>query len=255
MQPLHLQLPRLALVAGSLALAALPLAGCDVGSIGGGSGDDISTGDADTGGGPDASVVDPPTPDYRVSMTPPTIDTQLATEARYTITLDSTNFTGTVDLAATGVPDSWTALFSPTTVTVPLDGQATAELVISVPANAEATTASIAVAATASPGTRSATAAMTVTPDLTLEWVAGTGNGPHGFPTNLSVRLGTHLHIRNGDNAAHRVHSDGGPGFPHQDNDMLTGQEYVVTPGDVGGYRFYCHDHGDGTGVTNLTVQ
>ena len=133
MQPLHLQLPRLALVAGSLALAALPLAGCDVGSIGGGSGDDISTGDDDTGGGPDASVVDPPTPDYRVSMTPPTIDTQLATEARYTITLDSTNFTGTVDLAATGVPDSWTALFSPTTVTVPLDGQATAELVISVP--------------------------------------------------------------------------------------------------------------------------
>ena len=48
MQPLHLQLPRLALVAGSLALAALPLAGCDVGSIGGGSGDDISTGDDDT---------------------------------------------------------------------------------------------------------------------------------------------------------------------------------------------------------------
>jgi plastocyanin len=189
-------------------------------------------------------------------VTPPTQTTNLGTELRYSVILSSTNFTGAVELAATGIPASWTSAFSPSsTVNVPLDGQATVELVLTVPPDGEAMTAPISIDATAAPGARSATTSATVNNDLVLEWGLGTGGGNHGFPNNLTIRLGTTLHIKNGDMTAHRVHSDGGAGFPHQDNSIGQGQEYVVVPGDVGGYRFYCHDHGDGTGVTNLSVQ
>lgn len=237
-------------------LLTLPLSACTVGEITSGGGDDTGgdddIGDDDPGDSPDAA----PVPSYAIAVTPPAQTTDLGTELRYTVVLSSSNFTGVVELAAAGVPESWTATFSPSAaITVPLDGTATAELVVTVPTDAEATTAAISIDATAAPGERVASASATVNNQLVLEWGVGTGGGNHGFPNNLALRLGATLHIRNGDTTQHRVHSDGGPGFPHQETSIGQGQEYVVIPGDVGGYRFYCHDHGDGTGVTNLTVQ
>ena len=72
----------------------------------------------------------------------------------------------------------------------------------------------------------------------------------------MTINAGTMLRFINYDTAPHRVHSDGGAGFPHQDFDMGPGQEYDVTPtGTSTTYRFYCHSHGESTGETNLTVQ
>ena len=83
----------------------------------------------------------------------------------------------------------------------------------------------------------------------------GTGSGTHPFPAQFRIRLGAVLHILNEDTAPHRIHSDGLPGFPHQDFSMGQGQEFVVTPSEVGPYPFYCHDHLIGSGASQLLVE
>ena len=109
--------------------------------------------------------------------------------------------------------------------------------------------------AQASPGERTSAAQLNVLNELFLAIPAGSANGGHQFPDTLQLRRGARLTIRNDDTTLHRIHSDGGGGFPHQDNDMATGQSYSVVPTDAGNYRFYCHTHGEGTGDTTLAVQ
>ena len=187
-------------------------------------------------------------------MTPPTLATVLSSETRYTITLQSTNYEGPVTLITTGVPASWTTTFEPATVVLALDGTTTVELLVQVPSNGEATTATLGVEATASPGTRAVSSQLVVANELSVAIPSGSGTGGHQFPGRIDLKLGATLKIVNSDGTLHRIHSDGGPGFPHQDNDMTQGQMYQVIPGDVGQYNFYCHIHGVGTGVTNLVV-
>jgi plastocyanin len=236
--------------------AAAPLAACTVGDItgpGGGDDDGISGDDDgdDTAAGPDAGVE----PSYSLTMTPPQVATTLGTESHYTITLASTNFTGPVSLSVSGLPADWMATFEPTAVTMPLDGTTTVDLTITVPTTAAGATTQIGVNASAAPGTHEASAQLAVANEYIMTIGDGTGTGAHAFPSNLQLKLGATLRIMDADTGTpHRIHSDGGDGFPHQDASMEAGQEYAVTPGDLGGYRFYCHDHGEGTGATNLTV-
>jgi hypothetical protein len=235
-------------------LLATPLAACTAGDITGG-GDDSVGGDDDGGddvaGGPDAAIAD-----FSVSLSPTQQATTLGTETRYTVTLDSSNFGGPLTLSATGVPEGWVATFDPSpTVTVPVDGQAVATLVVTVPSDAIASNASIGVTAAGSPGSHAAGAALQVANEYILDIPDGTRNTAHPFPTNLQLRVGVTLRIRNQDSQApHRIHSDGGLGFPHQDESMTVGQEYDAAPGEAGGFRFYCHDHGEGLGATNLVM-
>jgi plastocyanin len=238
-----------------LVLLATPLAACTVGDItngGGGGGDDVAAGD-DEAPGPDAS----PDPDYALTMTPPSAATTLGTTTNYSVTLTASHFEGPVTLAATGVPASWTATFEPPTVTLGLDDTAIVALSIQIPTDGEAATTpvTIGVDAQAAPGLRQVSSQLTVANELVVAIPDGTGGGAHAFPDRIDLRLGATLRILNSDTTQHRIHSDGGPGFPHQDESMAQGEAYVVTPGDVGGYNFYCHDHGVGTGVTNLVVQ
>jgi len=236
-------------------LLATPLAACTVGDItggGGGGGDDVAAGD-DEGPGPDAAVV---TPDFAVAMTPPTQTTTLGTVVSYSVTLTSTNFEGPVTLVATGLPATWTATFEPPTVDLDLDGSAIVALSISVPTNGDpATDAAIGIDAQGAPGLRQASSLMTVSNEYVLAIPDGSGGGPHQFPARIDLKLGASLRILNSDTTLHRIHSNGGDGFPHQEGSMGQGESYPVTPGDVGGYTFYCHEHGEGTGVTNLVVQ
>jgi hypothetical protein len=218
-------------------------------------GDDDSSGDDsgdDVGAGPDAA----PAPDFAVSVSPTNAATTLGTETRYTITLDSANFTGDVALSAQGVPAGWTATFTPSpSVTMPLDGSVVAELVIAVPSDAAASNANIVITAAGAPGTRTAVGALAVANEYVFDIPDGTRNGAHPFPGTLRLKLGAKLRLRTMDTMApHRIHSDGGLGFPHQDASMTAGQEYDATPGEAGTFRFYCHDHGEGLGATNLTV-
>ncbi len=240
-----------------LALAlATPIAACTVGDLtgpgGGGSGDDTGGGD-DTGddvAGPDAAVA----PDFTATMTPATLSTALNSETRYTLTLESSNFEGPVTLTATGVPATWTTSFEPSTVAMALDGTTTVQLVVQVPSNGEAMTATLGVEASGSPGTKVVSSQLVVANELTVVIPSGTATGGHQFPGRIDLKLGATLKVINSDGTLHRIHSDGGAGFPHQDNDMTQGQSYSVIPGDLGEYRFYCHIHGTGTGVTNLVV-
>jgi plastocyanin len=135
------------------------------------------------------------------------------------------------------------------------DGIATADLVVTVPSDAIASNASISISAAGAPGTHAAGGALQVANEYILDIPDGTRNGAHPFPQNLTLRVGVTLRIRTLDSQApHRIHSDGGLGFPHQDTSMTAGQEYDATPGEAGGFRFYCHDHGEGLGATNLTM-
>jgi hypothetical protein len=237
-------------------LLATPLAACTAGDItGGGGGDDgvsdDSSGD-DVAAGPDASVQD-----FSVSMSPTTVATTLGTENHYTVTLDSSHFSGPVTLTATGVPAGWNVTFSPSaTVTVPEDGQVTADMTVAVPTDVAGMNANVGVMAQAAPGQRSATGALNVANEYDLIIPDGTKNTTHPFPSTLRLKVGVTLKIKTLDSQApHRIHSDGGDGFPHQDTDMTNGQSYDVTPTDTTAtYHFYCHDHGEGLGATNLTM-
>lgn len=234
-------------------LLATPLAACTVGDItGGGGGDDVGGGD-DTGPGPDAAVI----PEYSLTMTPLTASTTLGTVTSYSLTLTSDNFEGPVTLAVTGLPASWTAELSPTMVVLGVDSDtAIVALTITVPSNGDpATDAVIGVDAQAAPGLRQASSLMTVANEYIHAIPAGSGTGQHQFPGRIDLKLGASLRVLNSDTTLHRIHSNGGPGFPHQEGSMGQGEAYVVTPEDVGDYTFYCHDHGEGTGVTNLVVQ
>jgi hypothetical protein len=235
----------------AVALVSSLVAACTVGEITGpGAGDDV--GDDDVG--PDGGEAGPP--DFAISMSPPQVATRLGTENRYSVTLASSDFTGPVSLIATGVPEGWSARFEPSAVTLPMNGGVTVQLVVDVPSTAIAENVTLGVDASAAPGLRQASAQLQVANEYLLEIAAGAGEGAHGLPGRIDLALGATLRIRNGDaTTLHRIHSDGGPGFPHQEVSMGVGEEYAVTPGDVGQYVFYCHDHGVGTGVTDLVVQ
>lgn len=239
-----------------LALFLLLLPACTVGEVIGtpGGGDDTG-GDDISEVGPDAMPAEDPE-NFTMTMSPSTLTTTLGTTSHYTLTLTSDNFTGPVTLALTGVPAGWTTTFNPANPVVPLDGELIVDLAVMLPTDTDATTTTIGVTAWADgPGTKAAQASMTVTNDYILEIANGTGTGSHGMPGTLNLPLGATLHIQNGDLTPHRIHSDGGLGFPHQDASMAQGAEYTVTPGEISSYSFYCHDHGVGTGVTNLVVQ
>jgi plastocyanin len=240
------------------AALALPFAACTLGDITqpgpGGGGDDTVGGGDDVAASPDASV----TPDFRIaSMSPTQAATSLGTTTHYTLTLDSSNFSGPVTLAAAGAPASWNVTFSPSaTVTVPMDGQATVDMVVAIPTDGDAGSSTLNITASGSPGERTATAQLAVANEYVITIADGTGTGAHPFfPQNLTLKIGVTLKIKDADTTKpHRIHSDGGAGFSHQDNDMAAGGEYDVTPSASGAYYFYCHDHGEGLGATNLTM-
>lgn len=195
-------------------------------------------------------------PDFALSLDPTESNTTLGTTTHYTVTIASTGgYAGDVDLSAIDVPSSWTAQVVPPTVTLSANGMTTADLAITVPTNGAAISATPGVSGNGSPGTHAANAMLTVANEVIIPFAAaGIGAGNHNLPATMSINLGTTLRFVNYDSVGHRVHSDGGLGFPHQGASMGNGQEYDVTPGEVGSYRFYCHDHGEATGATDLTV-
>lgn len=234
----------------SVSIALILLAACDVGAVGPGPGDS-----------PDAAVpVDAPPPSFRLAVTGAPSG-QLGASLTFTADVTGEHFAGPVALTATGALASWMVTIEPTTVTV-ADGQtAHATITVRVPTNGEAapTGQALTVAAAGAPGER--TASTTVTVDNVYELPIGTpgATGQHFGPLaggQLRMRQGARLRIPNTDTIAHRIHSDAGvTGFPHQATSMAAGAAYEVTLGAAGSDTFYCHDHGQGTGVVRLTVQ
>ena len=78
----------------------------------------------------------------------------------------------------------------------------------------------------------------------------------------MTIKSGTVVRFINYDTTSgHTIHSDGGDAFPHEDDQMArapaagqAGGTYDITTGPDGIYTFYCHDHGDNTGIGIISV-
>jgi hypothetical protein len=237
-------------------LSLFALGACQVGAVGSGGDDDNSSGDDDdVGVSVDARV---PMPSYRLSVAPPSASTSLGTEVTYVVAVDATDFTGPVELAAVGAPDSWNVTITPSTVDAVDGTTATAMVRVVIPPNGDAaeTGRALAIHATATPGAQNADMMITVANEYDFPIAAGTGTGAHWGSMSgglMRLRAGTTLKIQNNDTIPHRVHSGGGV-FPHQDASMGPGASYTVVVQD-GSDTFYCHDHGQGTGEVNVNAQ
>ena len=246
-------------------VAALGLGACDVGVITGTGGPGPGTG-GNPEGGPDARPApgspDAAPPDFAVSETTTSSTTTLGTEVHYQIMVAGMHgMSGPIAITPTGIPPSWAATLSSSSITLDSSGVGTADLKLAIPTDAADLTATIGVSADGASVTHTASAAapLTVAKEVIVTIPDGTGTAAHPFPTRIDILVGTKLRIMDADTSApHRIHSDAtaADGFAHQDNDMAAGQEYDVTPNQGGGtqYRWYCHDHGQGDGVVNTVV-
>jgi hypothetical protein len=239
-------------------LVILLAGACDVGSV-----SSLPAG-LPAEGAPDASPspsADPP--DFALAVAPATATTSLGTVVHVAITVTGVRgMRGPIELAATGVPASWQAVITPAAIALdPGDARgATADLALTIPTDAADLSATPGVRASGGGATHAQAAPLTVAPEVVVTIADGTGKGDHRLPARIDIRLGTKLRIVDADGAApHRIHSDqaASTGFGHQADDMTAGQEYDVTPQIGGGmsYRWYCHDHGVGTGVVQLVVK
>jgi plastocyanin len=78
----------------------------------------------------------------------------------------------------------------------------------------------------------------------------------------VTIKSGTVVRFVNYDTTSgHTIHSDGGDAFPHEDDQMArapaagqAGGTYDITTNQDGIYTFYCHDHGDNTGIGIISV-
>ncbi len=275
---------RIALLA---ALLGLSLVGC-AGQIGdaGGGGDDVApspdcgNGAIDTGetcddgattsgDGCSATCQTEATPRLDISVDKPTISTELMSTNMVTVTLTgSDGFTGAVNLAATLVNatdtpiTAWTVALDTSTVTVPIDGTATAVATLTIPSDSKVLTGSLKIAATSSAGvgTFTSTSAVTATNQVTINMKLD-ANGQCIYPaagtTNLVVGsnvrwLNTEaadsgnritIHINNGDQY----------GVPHQSDpgsDPGTAYERTLTGTPAGTFSWYCHAPGPDVGNT-----
>ena len=200
--------------------------------------------------------------DYSVTLgqTPSTLT--LGTELQMQITVSSTNYAGTVELAPQGVPESWNVRLEPSaTVTLEQNGTAEATMVIEIPTTASAETATVSVQSSSELGQRTASTELTVENTLVIPIDQGTNDGAHKF-TEVALRVGTQVTFVNYDGIPHRIHAGAErAGFPHQSGMMLPAEQpgseggsYSVTITEAGNFGFYCHFHGRGSDQGRLSV-
>jgi|GEM_PF-1685713 len=239
-------------------LSLSALAACEVGVTPAGGGDDDGDDDVQVDAAP---AIDAAAAVYQLAVTPATASTILGTDTTFTVTVDAQRFDGPVTLTATGAPTSWTVAITPSTVNVIDGGSATATVKVTIPPNGDAAAAGQVLTINAEStvaGAESSTAVLTVAKEYDFKIGSGTGAGTHFGALNggvVRVKAGTLVKIQNLDGTQHRIHSGGGiGGFPHQDNNMASGDAYAVTVTD-GSDSFYCHIHGQNTGDVNLVVE
>jgi plastocyanin len=230
--------------------------GCTVGEItddpggdgsGGGGGDGSGGGGGGGAGSPDA---EPLIQRYTLTSSPTDHSIKLAASAEFDLLLESENFAGPVTIELTGLPASWTATFTPSaTVELPENGDAVLTVQIAVPSDGEATTATLGFTATGALGPVESTVGMAVANELVIP-IGAVGSGNHGFQSS-TTRAGALVRFVNGDTIGHRIHASGA--IAHQPSTMGPGQSYDVVV-DAGTARYYCHDHGEGTGAAILTI-
>jgi cysteine-rich repeat protein len=266
-------------------LLGLSLVAC-AGQIDGGGGDPpencgnnaIDTADGETcddgnnidGDGCSAICTSEAAPRVDVTVDKPTISTELGTTNMVTITVTGGDgFAGQVAVAASlvdalDVPiTGWLMAVNPPTVTVPLNGSATAVATFSIPTEnvALAGTLKVTTTSSATEGVTAVDSAVTVANQLTIPMVLNAG-GQCTYPSDgtLSIKAGTKVRWVNNELAGSgnniTIHIEGnGSGFSHQsDPGSLPQGTYEQTATTAGGaFNWYCH--APGPTVNGLMLQ
>lgn len=216
---------------------------------GGGNTTTTTTGGGGTGGQAQAGT-------FMVSASSPAMAAELRSDTTIPVTINTTDFTGTVDLSVTGLPADVTATFNPPSVT--LDGAA-ATSTLTLTTRSDTVTGTLALTVTGTSGAATQTAAIDfdVAPVITVmipqnvATLINTTNSFGAYPTmikappNLSAANPLMVRFFNADNVPHQIHaSNDAQGFPHSNVNIPAGafdplDRPVNAPGT---YNFYMHD-------------
>ena len=254
----------------ALILALAPLVGCSVGEItgtgvgdgdGNGSGDGSGDGDGDgdgSGGGGGEN-----TPTVSLEVLPALAEMTLGTSATFDVIVTAEDYSGSVALALQGAPASWQVSFDSPSLQFTGSGSLTGTMTVTVPPSGDAVAVGAMLVATATMGPSQTAVQIDVEKTLLVPIRDGVGaSGAHGFPRDITIKSGTVVRFMNYDTTSgHTIHANGGDSFPHEDDQMApapssgqTGGMYEITTGPSGIYDFYCHDHGENTGIGLISV-
>jgi uncharacterized membrane protein len=132
----------------------------------------------------------PPSPDFAMSATPGTQMVTPGGATSYTVTIGAVNgFTGTVDLAISGLPANATASLSPSSIP---GGAGSATLTVTTAANAPSGTATLTITGTSGALTHTTTVGLTITsgPDFTISAAPSSNSVVAGGNTGYTVTIG-----------------------------------------------------------------
>ncbi len=204
--------------------------------------------------------------------------TSYSVELRSTVVVQVTiapqNFTGTVNLAVSGLSTGVTGAFNPTSVSVSGTTGATSMLTLTTLESVLPATTPFTVTATSGSSTATSAPSLDVLAQITIQIptnvaaLAGTSGNPStnafgnypivlNAPANLSTTNPLVVKFLNNDSAPHCIHaSNATQGFPHDAvtngvcNTLMNKGQLDQTAHNVntkGSYLFYLHDEGDTT--------
>lgn len=202
---------------------------------------------------PGPSCAGVPSGNIAASISPAAASLTLGMQEDYLVKVLSCGYVGAVTLQVLGTPPTWTASMDPASLVLTLSGAAESRLLIHVPSNGDAGNIGFSVQAQAT-NTVVLNASLNVINEFVVTIPLGIGPDDHQFPPIVTLKLGASLRVVNGDTTPHRMHGDGGTGFPHQASDMGQGQSYLGTPSQPGQYMLYCHDHLPASGQMTVNV-
>jgi len=129
----------------------------------------------------------PPNPDFTISVTPSSQSVLIGGSTTYTVSVTAVNgFSGSVNLAVTGLPTGATPSFSQTPIAVP--GSST--LTVTMGSGSSASSQTLTVTGTSGSLTHSATATLNVTaPDFTISATPGTTSVAPGGTATYTVNV------------------------------------------------------------------
>lgn len=254
-------------------------AGVGTGNNDNGSADDSgSSSSTPSDGGTTADVSLPEGGSQTQSFQVMTDKTSYNVELRNTVVVQVTiapqNFTGTVNLAVSGLSTGVTGAFNPTSVSVTGTTGATSMLTLTTLESVIPATTPFTVTATSGSSTANSAPSLVVMPQITIQIPtnvaakAGTSGNPStdafgNYPIviNAPANFGTNAPIvvkfLNNDSSPHCIHaSNATQGFPHDAvtngvcNTLMQKGQFDQTAHNVntkGSYTFYLHDEGDTT--------
>jgi hypothetical protein len=253
-------------------------AGVGTGNGDNGGADDSGTSTGPTDAGTSADVVLPEggaqTQSFQVMTDKTSYNVELRNTVVVQVTIAPQGFTGTVNLAVSGLSTGVTGAFNPTSVSVSGTTGATSMLTLTTLESVLPATTPFTVTATSGSATATSAPSLVVLPQITIqiptnvEALAGTSGTPStnafgNYPIVLTApaNFGTNnpiiVKFLNNDSAPHCIHaSNPNQGFPH-DTDPNGVCSMLMAKGQLdgtahnvntkGSYLFYLHDEGDTT--------